>query len=257
MKNFFVEIIPKSFVFTILKMEILFGLSNGRYRGIFLLFSIFSKAALIFLYPFSCLRILRFFTKSNVVRYIPESDVTVYARNITFILNFLFLISVYLSEVFSGGLGSSDKIFEQFCILWKRLKWKDRIIFLVKCSLKILVLDYALIKLNYGKFFFSIKPNLSKWENLLLFFVILPYPVFSFASNRIYIANTIINQQLKCLIQHQKSTDLTHKLETQKLSLSYMRLHNFFANFNKSNSVSLIACIVFCIFNMVYQVIKA
>lgn len=200
MKNFIADKILKCLIYIIFKLEICFGLSDSHNCKLCWIFSTAIKTVFVFMYPCSCFRILKFFTASNVLKGMADSNVTIYARNITFVLNWIFLIAVYFCEASKSDLGSSSQVFNQFSYLWRHQNWKENFILVAKCSVKILILDFTLLRLNYGKFIFWTKPRLSKLESSLMFFILLPYCVLSFATNRIYVANSIINQQLKILI---------------------------------------------------------
>lgn len=233
-----------AFIFIAPKLENIFGLSQFQCR----LITPFIQVSFIVLYPVSCKKVLRFLDEI-------ESSVTANARNLTFVFNCLVVISIYLNETFNfdSRHQSYKEIETWFSRLVKRQSLKQNFVLLCRCSLKGLLLA-SMLQANYAKVIFGLRNSLEPWERCLMFFILQPFIALCLASNRIYVANTIVKH---FLILNSKELELNTSDYRQKLKLSaisYRRLHEFFIAFHKVNVINLIAILSFYIVNIIYQV---
>lgn len=230
-----------------LSLETCFGLSSSRPKGLMFYPLFVMKITILILFPYVSFELIQYSRKSNLQNGVPVSDITIRARALTFSLSWLFMLFVYISEYQNL---QPLKIYNFLLDLIRMQNLRENISTLIQYFSKFLVVDVVLVKFNYDKFVHWKKDELTLLESIS----VLPYIVMAFASNRIFIANTIVNQHLKILTRNQQPLDLSNELETEKLMILRSHLHKFFVEFNKSNAVNLIACIGFCIFNVVYQV---
>lgn len=228
--NIFIRFYPK--------FELLFGLSNpGTRSSNFVKFiSVLIKISFIVFYPIACVNYLSIFTKS-------DSRTTKYARNLTFAFNWTLLISIYSNELSFRGFGNLKTL---FTYLINMQSPKRNMILLLRCTIKGFFLGCALITLNFKKYSRLKNKNLNPEDECLMFFLLLPFFVLILATNRIYIANTVVKHFLVAFKDNQ--------LNMKYFGSNYGRLHDFFESFNKSNSMNLVTVFGFCVINIIYEV---
>lgn len=221
------------------KLEVIFGLSSiGKQFGIVSkLISFTLKAYFVVFYPIACSRYLSFFTRS-------DSRATTYARNLTFVFNWVLLATIYMNELSFQGLAVLMGMFKFLINSQSPMK---NLNLLLKCTLKALILGIFLIKLNYSKYTLRKNKNLRLEDEYLMFFLLLPFFVMIFAANRINIGNTVVKHFLLAFEDNQ--------LDQKTFGAEYGQLHDFFISFNKSNSMNFLAILCFCILNIVYEVV--
>lgn len=245
------------FIFIAQKLEKVFGLSQFGYKNkpikVLTLSSRVSIISFIILYPVSCIKVLTFFQTI-------DSSVTVYARNITFVFNWLLLVFIFANETFKAdhhqrGFGEM-KLF--FCKLIEIQSFNDNFILLVRCTVKMVVVFVALFQVSHGKYTRRLKTNLTAWEMVLSYILYLPFIIMALASNRIYVANNVVKRFLimnSCMLRAAATTD--DALGIKLCAINYSRYHNFFVAFNKRNAINLLVILSFCLLNIVYEVIKS
>lgn len=245
------------FIFLEAKAGKLFGLShfssgNKRFDKLLSLSSCVIRVSFVILYPISCINVLSFFTAK-------DSDVTMYARNLTFAFNWLLLVFIYANETFIAG--SNQEGFDELKRLTRKLiqrqNIRDNLILLLQCSLKISTLLSGLIYFSYRKYITRAKSGLQMPEKAFIAVLFLPFVILSLASNRIYVANTVVKHSLAWNAQQMKSTALPDSLKLKLCAINYRRVHSFFADFNKLNAINLLVVVTFCVLNIVYEVMKA
>lgn len=188
----YLKAIMKIIIFMMLRIESGFGLSSVSPKSFMFYPLVALKVTFLILYPFVSIEISKYSRQSNLQNGVPVSYITINAKNLLFLLNWLFLLFVYISEC--QNLQPS-KIFDYFLNLLRIQSLRENIFTLLRCSLKFLVVDVILIKFNYDKFVHWKKDELTLLESVSN----LPFIIVALASNRIYIANTIVNQYLKVL----------------------------------------------------------
>ena len=240
------------FIFIAPKLEKLFGLSEFRYKNkrikVFTLYSRVIVILFIILYPFSCIRTLKFFQTS-------DSDVTIYARNITFGSNWLLLVFIYANETFNEeyyqGFESIKPLFRK---LIKLQNFKQNLVLLLCCTVKVSVVFVIILKVNFAKYYHNRKPKMTEWERVSMILLFLPFVILSLASNRIYVANTIVKQYLMMYVKDLKSPTTHKALKIQLFAIKYQNLQEFFTRFNKSNAINFLVILSFYLLNIVYEV---
>ena len=245
-----VKKILQLYILTAQKLEQFVGLSQFHNRNkcykvltFFLWFII--KTFFVVIYPISCFRVLSFFSAK-------DSETRVYSRNITFAFNWLLLVFLYIVSFdnFHRGFSEIKRWFNQ---LIKIQSLKQNLNFLVWCLSKIIVSAY-MIKMNYSKYVRRSQKNLEVWEHYLMFFLLIPYIAFALTSNRIFVANTVVNGFLKEIENNIKSNVFNDFQRIKLCTLKYGRLFDFYKNFNETNSFHLLAVLSFCMLNIVYEV---
>lgn len=228
----------KLFIWFYPKFEKLFGLSSLGHRSsvIVKFVSISIKTAFVVIYPIACSRFLFVFTSR-------DSRATTYARNLTFAFNWILLVSIYSNEISFRGYRNLQSLFH---VLIEVQSLKQNLILLLKCTLKAAVLGSVLLKLNVSKYNRLKKRNLGPHDENLMFFLLLPFFVMILASNRIYMANTVVKHFL-VIFKH-------NQLSIKYFERNYGRLHDFFVSFNKANSINFATILCFCVLNIIYEV---
>lgn len=228
--NIFIRFYPK--------FELVFGLSNpGKQRSNVVKFiSVLIKVSFVVLYPIACSKYLSIFTRS-------DSRTTKYARNLTFAFNWILLISIFSNELSFQGFENVKKLFSYLINMQGP---KRNLVLLLRCTIKGSILSCALITLNFKKYSRLKNKNLNPEDECLIFFLLLPFFVLILASNRIYIANTVVKHFLVAFKNNQ--------LNIKYFGSNYGRLHDFFESFNKSNSMNLVTILGFCVLNIIYEV---
>lgn len=259
-KNIFVRISHRFiqkllliFIFIVPKIEKLFGLSEFRYKNKrFKALTLLSRAitiSFIFLYPFSCIKVLRFLHQK-------DSDVTFYARNLKYVFNWLLLVFILVSGAFNAN---DQRVFGEIEIIFRRIIdlqiLKENFVLLMRCTLKGLVIFSGQFYLNFRKFYYNMNSNLSMWEKPLIAFPFLPYIIMSLASNRIYVANAVVKNFLMKNLNDLKSAAPNTSLKIKLCAMNYRRAHCVFVDFNRRNQVNLLAILCFCLLNVIYEVI--
>jgi hypothetical protein len=235
------------FIFLSAKMEKVFGLSSFRYKNKRIRALTLSTRVIIIsfiiLYPISCTRTLDF-SHSN------DSAVTIRARNLTFVFKWLLLCFIHGNGAFIQNYEFND-IERTMRGLIKRQNFNDNLMLLLRCTLKVAVIFSGLFFLNYRVMNMHSKKSLMVWEKVLALVLHLPLITFALASNRIYVANSIVKQLLLMNASGSKSNELQMK----HFAIVHSRLHRFFTEFNKCNSINLLSVVCFCMLNIVYQVL--
>lgn len=236
------------FIFLAPKLEKLFGLSNFCYRNKRVkVLSYFIIISFIILYPISWLRVLNFSGKT-------DSSTTMYARNLTFVFNWLLLVFIFANETFDSD--DNQREFESIERLFRMLielqSVKDNLVLLMRCTVKLAVF-VGLMYTSYGKYEFLMKLNLSKWEEALTPLLYLPFVILYLASSRIYAANIVVKHFLKVNENELKALAPDDAVKIKLSAINYKHIHEFFAEFNKRNAINLLVIISFCLLNIVYQ----
>lgn len=252
-------IIEKSFLilfFCLQNFEKVFGLSQFTFRNksfkLLFVLSFLIKVLLVILYPFTYIKLLNF-------EEVTDSVVTTYARNLTFVMNCLLIGIIYFNEVFNmkGHLRVSCQLENMFKDLISQQNFKQNLVLLFRCSVKLTVILYALMYASAGKFKWRLKRNLEAWERNFVVVLMLPFVILTFTLNRIYVANTVTKQLLVIEANKLVEKQGNKALKIAQCSVSYKNLHNFFEEFNKLNAQNLITIITFCVLNIVYEVISS
>lgn len=237
------------FHFLSVKMEKVFGLSSFRYKNKRIRALTLSTRVIIIsfiiLYPISCTKTLDY-SSAN------DSDVTIRARNLTFVFKWLLLVFIYgneLRNVNNRGFGDMERMLRE---LMKRQNFNDNLMLLMRCTVKVAFIFSGLFVLNYKVMNMHSNKNLVAWEKALALLLHLPLITLALVSNRIYVANVIIKQSLLMNASGLKSTELQMKL----FAISHARLNRFFTEFNKLNAINLLTALSFCMVNIIYQVMK-
>jgi hypothetical protein len=249
--NRFVQKLLLLFICLAPKIEKLFGLSPFRYRNKRIQVLTLSSyrviiISFIILYPISCIRTLDFFRSS-------DSDVTKYARNLTFAFNWLLLVFIFGNEALNADYNGFSEMERMLRDLIKRQNFNDNLTLLMRCTVKVTLIFSGLFYVKFTMNNFHINRNLMTWEKALVPLLYLPIIILSLASNRIYVANSIVKQ---CLLMNASNLKPS-EMQVKHCTVVYMRLHSFFVRFNKFNAINLLAVVCFCMLNIVYQVIKS
>lgn len=240
------------FIFLAPKLEKLFGLSQFSYKNKRVkVLSHLIITSFIILYPFSWIRVLNFSQKN-------DSSTTMYARNLTFVFNWLLLVFIFANETFDSdyhqrGFGSIERLFRKLIELQSL---KDNLILLMRCTLKMVVVFWGLLYVSYGKYSFLLKSNISQLDEALIPLLYLPFVVMTLASNRIYVANTVVKHLLAIDKKILKLSKLDDAVKIRLGAINYGMIHDFFVEFNKRNAINLLVIVSFCLLNIVYQVKK-
>lgn len=231
-------------------MEKVFGLSPFRFRNKRIrALSLSSRVIIIFfiiLYPVSCIKVLDFF-RSN------DSEVTLYARNLTFAFNWLLLAFIFGNEALSVDYSGFSEMERMLRELIKRQNFNDNLTLLMRCTLKGTLIFSGLFSMKLKVYSIHTNRNLMTWEKALVPLLYLPFVILTLTSNRIYVANCIVRQWLTKSASEFKST----QLQMKEYSIIRSHLHDFFMKFNKLNAINLLTVMCFCMLNIVYQVIKS
>lgn len=240
------------FIFLAPKIEKVFGLSSLRYKNQRIKILTLSSRAIVIsfivLYPVSCVKVLDFF-RPNV------SSVTFYARNLTFAFNWLLLVFVLVSRMFTddnqAGFTEIELMFRK---LIKLQNFHDNLILLMRCTLKDALVFGGMFFVNYGKYKLHTNKNLSAWEKSLQPLLFLPFIILSLASNRIYVANVVVKHFLMRNLSDLESTAANKTLQIKLGAINYSRVHSAFVDSSKHGAINLLAILSFCTLNIVYEV---
>lgn len=244
-----------SFISVQQMLEKVFGLSEfsfGNKRNkVLVLLSLMLKVTFIVVYPVSYVKVLTFSQR-------VDSGVTMFARNMTFGFNWLFLIFIFTSETLTNknrrkSFQDLEKLFQ---MLINHQSSKENFHLLVRCMLKSSVIFAGLFYMSYRKYTIRTNQNLSKSEHALEPFVYLPFVVLSLASGRIYIANIVVKHCLMTSSKAMNSQQFETSVSIKLFAYNYQRLQSFFIKFNNSNQLNLLLILLFCILNIVYEVHK-
>lgn len=243
------------FILIVPKMEKVFGLSQFRFqnkrRKVFSLSYRIITTSFNIAYPVACIKFLDFFHKNDL-------KTTFYARNLTFTFNWLLLVFILGNEISSTDSCSFAEIEKMFRKLIKLQSLNNNLSLLMRCTLKFSVVFIGLIRINYVKYSRHFVKNLSDWEKApAMFLILIPFIILTLTSNRIYVANTLVKYFLMKNASALKSTTRRTAMQMKYCAINYTSLHSFFAAFNKSNSINLLAVLSFCMLNIVYEVIKS
>lgn len=240
------------YIFFSSKIEIIFGLSkfnSNRWQRVLTLFSFVIRALFLILYPLVCLRVLNF-SKTF------DKSVTKYARNLTFIFNWLLLVCIYANETINANFHrKSFNMKRMFIKLIEVQSTYRNLLLLFRCTIKFLLIFVMLFYNSLTKYLTNTSARVPPWEKMFsMFILMLPFFVFSLATNRIYVANTVV----KLFLERNDLESLTseQEMKTEIRSINYKHVHELFNNFNRSNAINLIGIICFCILNIVYEVKK-
>lgn len=250
--NKFIKKLLFIFIFLLPKVEKIFGLLQFRFESrlgrILNLLSLFIKLGIIGIYPFLCIRISDF-----TVRTI--SIVTFFAMLLIFVYTWLLMICIFCNEAFNSihHHQTISQMGQMFYKLVELQGWRENFSFLIRCTGKLSVSLVVAAYAGYLKCMQNTGRDLPMWEKRLFVAVIqLPFVIMHLASNRIYVANTIIKQLLIRLTFNSKSQD--QYININLCSVNYGYLHDFFTKFNRLNAANLIGITTFCVLNIVYQV---
>lgn len=243
--------ILRLFILWLPRVEKLFGLSNFSYRSkhftALTLLSCAIKIAFLVLYPFACFSLLGDFI-------MQDSGITLLARNITFVFNFLLLVFIFGSEILTSNQQIEEKLKSLFLNLIQRQNWKQNVLLLMRCSLKSAALLVGLVRTSSGKYTFGMKKTLTMGEKALLPFVFFPFVILVLISNRLYVANNIVRHCLARNAEEIKSWLVKMETKAELATISYQNLHEFFIGFNRANQINLLTFLTFSILNIAYQV---
>lgn len=224
------------------KIEFLLGLSstinNTKADALKNIASLIIRAFYLIIFPISFIRVLDFSERTT-------SNVSTYARNFTFVLNWTFLAAVYASKTFQA-----DK--KQLELRWKSLGCKiisqqsrrENFVFLLQCILKVVSL-VILTCLVYRKYDRYLRKNLNFWEKKLFIFPLVPFSVLKMTSHKLFMINTIVKNILAKSFQPAKM---------RNFQFHYINLQKFFEDFNNLNSVNILAITTFCCVHIIYEV---
>lgn len=249
--NSLVKNVLLCFIDTSLKVEMFFGLSdftfNGKRLKLLFLLSSAIRILLLVLYPISFLNIL------NVYLTEETSGITRTARYLTFIFNWLLLLCMFSNETFSNRqrMNSTKRLLSQ---LIEHQSAKQNCLLLLKFLLKFLVVSVSLIRTSIGNYSYSMKSRLTTVDFLMVPFIVLPFLLLTLASNRIYVANVVVQLSLTRNIQQMKSSRSENAIQIQVSAINYRCLHKFFSDFNSSNSINLLVVLTFCTLNIINEV---
>lgn len=242
-----VQKLLQGIIFVFPQLEKLLGVSQLG-KGFFLpILSIALRVFLTVLYPIACVEVLGFLR-------MKESYVTVLARNVTFLFNWLLIIFIYGNETFSNGRGGFTEIKVLVHELTKVQSTKQNFVMLLMCTVKVIILGLGTLRVNGGKYFYQMKPDSSFIELCLGFTLLLPFAVMAVASNRIYIANIVTKNRLHQISSKLKNVSMKRHSNFDECNVEYGRLHDFFIDFHASNGNNLMAIIAFSAINIIFQV---
>lgn len=209
----------------------------------------FIKATVIILFPFSCLRILRVFNLNN-------ETTTLYARNLTFIFNWLLLLCIFWNDFYKTVKRKETalKIRKTFYALFKTQNMKENVFFLLACAAKTLYLGFYFLYYNSKKYIHMVKPSLIWWEISLVVILLSPYFVVVFASSKIYFVNHIIQKCFQTLARDLNRVDIEEKIRIKSCAVDFRRLNKLFIEFNNTNAITIPTLIFFSIVNIVFEV---
>lgn len=245
--SWIVQKLLQGIIFAFPQLEKLLGVSQLG-KGFFLsLLSIVLRVFLTVLYPVACFEVLGFLR-------MKESYVTVLARNVTFLFNWLLIIFIYGNETFSNGRGGFAEIKVLVHELTKVQSTKQNFFMLLMCSFKAVILGLGTLRVNYGKYSYQMKPDSSFIEECLGITLLLPFAVMAVASNRIYIANVVTKNRLNQISCQMKAVSMKRYSNFDECTVEYRRLHDFFIDFHASNGNNLMAIIAFSAINIIFQV---
>lgn len=251
--NRFIRIILKLFYFLFFKIEILFGLSHVQFkvcRKVSISATRFLRVAFVILYPFSCLRIIKF-EKFN------DSSVTLYVRATTYVVNWFLLIFIFLHETLNADALCQVKAQQKFFFgrLVALQSFSENFFYLSRCTLKFSIVLIGLIYCSNRKYSYNGNKNSSIWEDGFKFFLMLPFIIMAIASSRIYVANMTVCQFLtRNATELSEPTTLRIEKKIKSHSMTFKQLHDFFEEFNSQNALNLLTVISFCIFNITFHV---
>lgn len=238
----FIDVVPK--------IEELFGLSELSFRNkrikVLILSSHATIISFIVVYPISCLKLLNFFQRS-------ESGVTSYARNLTFVFNWLLLLFI-LGKRTPNVNNCERDVQSMFRKLVEHQSLNDNLILLIRCTLKNAVIFAMLFRLTYGKYSRHVNSNLGVYERHLWMFLFLPNVIMTLASNRIYVDNTVVKHFLMKIVSDLKSSAPNRVININYCAINYSRVHRAFTRSGKNNGFNLLVILSFCLLHIVYEV---
>lgn len=236
-----------------LDIEKIFGLSyltrNSQRTLKFTILSWFIRLLCLISYPLCYNRLLNF-------SYYNDSITTQYARKLTFVFDFLLIACIYANETFNAN--KHQGWFEQLKVLLSKLieqqTFKENFTLFIHCTLKLATTLSILLTISFRMLNANIKRYVPFHERCLIVFLLLPFIVMSLASNRIYVANTIVKRFLLRKAKELRSMTTDGAVKIKLCAINYRYMHMFFDDFNGSNGINLLIIISFCILNIVYKV---
>lgn len=230
-------------------LQTVFGLSqfpckNDRFYVQLVLFCA-GRILIIILYPISCLKLLNFVQAL-------DTNVTLYARNITFLFNWLLVIFVYSNvTVNAAARKHGSKVLKRvFRTLVKLQSLKENLTFFIHCIANLLVTSTLLFYLALPKYQYRLKRTHVTSEKLLILFLLFPFIILLLVSNMINVSNLIVRQLL--MINRNEFRTKTRKREA--FAVNYAHIHELFEYLNNLNAINFVLIISFCGLNIVYEV---
>lgn len=206
------------------------------------------------------------------------TSVTDYAKNSTYIFNFVFCLIIYFLQLNSASecrdvLNRAIVIFQEIAATQTDEHLSFNVKIISKCVLRTLLPIIGFFLINIQKYNHRIEPNISAMEFFLMFYLFLPNLIISFSSNRFYVAMTFSlyllsknNDQIEAIEEGCKGIQSMGKISVYKLRLyrtvthsvnivtkNYASLHQIFIDFNKVYSQNILMILGFCFMNIVYE----
>lgn len=157
-------------------------------RGLFAVeWHYFLKTAVVLLFPFSCLSLLNVYNQNR-------ENTTVYARNLTFIFNWLLLLCISLNDFSKADerKGAMLEIKQLLRALWKIQSFKRNSILLLACAAKSCYIGFYFLYYNSKKYSFMVNPGLVWWKICIVLVLLSPYFVMVLMTSKIYFVNHLI-----------------------------------------------------------------
>ena len=206
------------------------------------------------------------------------TSVTDYAKNSTYIFNFVFCTIIYFLQLKSASkckdvLNRAIMIFQEIAATQNDEHLSFNVKILLKCVLRTLIPLIGFFFVNIQKYYIRMEPNMSIIEFLLMVYLFLPSLIISFSSNRFYVASTFSlyllsknNSQIEAIEEGCKGIQSMGKMSVYKLRLyrtvtqsvnivtkNYASLHQIFIDFNQVYSQNILMILGFCFMNIVYE----
>lgn len=210
--------------------------------------------------------------------YTDYTSITDYAKNSTYIFNFVFCLIIYFLQLKSASkckdvLNRAIVIFQEIVATQSDEHLNFNVLILMKCVLRTLIPISGFIIINTQKYFISGPSQMSTMELILMVYLFLPNFIISMSSNRFYVATTFslyllssTNNQIEAIEDGCKGIQCMGKMSVYKQRLyrtvkecvdnvtrNYASLHQIFIDFHQVYSQNILMILGFCFMNVVYE----
>lgn len=222
-----------------IKIEKMLGMTHGSSFVSFFYSRILAIVVLIVL-PIS--NDMMYFEKGK------ESSIVYYARNLTFVTTWTLCFMIFMSAHVHTNYNGLEDMIPMVEELIEKQNLKENLTFLICISFRLIIILPRISLLQTRVFLLYMK---NAEHKIFVIFLLAPYILMMFASNRISIINHVLHRHLQRIVKSASSNSINVlKLNSMKVQ----KLYNIFSHHNKFNVINLLAIIGYQMQKISFQV---